>query len=100
VCYSFDDPAGMAILKYHMGYVVLVMFAFIQLIYWSRFYLARKNGYEVKYSFWVNIFHPFKFNKPKLSLKQKWLFRILSILGFVLPNIYIWSISLNTFCFR
>jgi hypothetical protein len=99
VCYSFDDQAEIAILKYHMGYMVIFMVIFVQIYFWSRVYLARKYGYEVKYSFWVNLLHPFKFNKPKFTTKQKWLFRISNVALFLLPNIYMLSIVLNTFCF-
>ena len=71
MCYSFDDQAGIAILKYHSQYVLITIFVIVQFVFWYRFYLARKNGYEVKYSVWINLFHPFKFNKPIMTRTQK-----------------------------
>lgn len=99
MCYSVGDQAGIEIMKLQIGYLVVIMIIIIQCLFWYRVYLGRKNGHEIKYSFWVNLLHPFKFNKPILTKGQKWFFRLSGALTFVLPNAYIGFVAWQTFCF-
>ena len=99
MCYEFSDPAGAEIIKYHTQYMVIALIVFVQLLFWYRVFLGRRNGYEIKHSIWVNLFHPLKFDKPILTFKQKWLVRISGVLIFVIPSVYLWLIAFNTFCF-
>ena len=98
MCFELGDPAAMEILKNHMYVLVIVMFLYVQAVMWYKVYLGKKQGYKKKYSFWVNAFHPFKNNKPSLTTRQTWLFKLTTIVFFACPAVYMVSLHMRLYC--
>ena len=99
MCYEFNDPVAIEIMKVHMTGLVIVMFVLVQAEMWYKKYLGKTQGYEKKYSIWVDFFHPFKNNKSKLTKLQKWSFRFFNFVLGIGANVYMFWVLNSLFCY-
>ena len=98
MCYDYGSPVAFEVIKTQLTYVVLIALVILGVVHWYKSYLGKSQGYDKKYSKWINWFHPFKRDQVSLSNKQKWTFKVVNIAVQLGPMVYLLWLLFSLYC--